>query len=516
MKRRTFLTGSATAAAGLSAQSAFSQSSDGARQPLAISELENAAAELRARFSQDFDQQYVDNAILPFFLVSVYQGERAMLPMIDETLSKENALPTYLWGLISKSWRPAPEKGVTVFLQGLDKRGPDNRRKRIYMSAVTPDLYQDAYSPKVTAFFEGLFSKNNAGKPLMRLYLDTFWDMYWDLHLGVKGNALPLQVRRIGMSFNTVLAYLDPTQRVVYENYMSVRDDLDFLKTWIEERLADIETGKTPDAEKTFAWYWLKNGEGDENFAHKDVVFECFHNFVAFSQWGNSLYNVMLRLGAETGDTDTRDAFRKTMEGSFDQASEATSFTPLERYVMELFRVISPNGGSISSLQETTPPAFERSGYIISPHTSTSHDPVHWKEPAAFDPARYETVPTSAQADENHVKRIGMARCPFENASFPVKDGRKVSLDNSAFGTVFGVADGKALPVCDHAGFAPFGFGYRRCPGEQLTINAFEDFLKTVWKYKINFEKLDIADAEVLPIGPGTVIRDDLGFTRPG
>ncbi|TPM93783.1 hypothetical protein [Mesorhizobium sp. B2-1-3A] len=512
MKRRTFLTGSAAAVAGLSVDPVFSHAATAERQPLSVTDLENSAAQLRSRFSRDFDPAYIENAILPFFLVSVYQGERAMLPMIDEALSKENALPTYLWGLISESWRPAPEKGVTVFLQGLDKRGPDNRRKRIYMSAVTADLYQEMYSAKVTAFFEGLLSKGNAGKPLMRLYLDTFWDMYWDLHLGVSGDAIPPKVRQIGMSFNTVLAYLDPTQRIVYENYMVVRDNLDFLKSWIGERLADLETGKTPHPHKTFAWYWLKNGEGDDNFAHKDVVFECFHNFVAFSQWGNSLYNMMLKLGTATGDPDTRASFAKTMKGSFDSAGES-SFSPLERFVMELFRIISPNSGSISSLQETSPPAFERSGYIISPHTSTSLDPVHWKNPEEFDPSRYERVPTSAQVDEKHVERIGMARCPFEKTSFDVKDGRKASLHNSAFGTVFGVADGKPLPVCDHAGFAPFGFGYRRCPGEQLTINAFEDFLRTVWKNKIDFVKLNLAQAEVLPIGPMTVIRDDLGFT---
>jgi hypothetical protein len=36
-----------------------------------------------------------------------------------------------------------------------------------------------------------------------------------------------------------------------------------------------------------------------------------------------------------------------------------------------------------------------------------------------------------------------------------VKEGRKASLDNSAFGTVYGVADGKPMPVCDYAGFVP-------------------------------------------------------------
>jgi len=181
---------------------------------------------------------------------------------------------------------------------------------------------------------------------------------------------------------------------------------------------------------------------------------------------------------------------------------------------MELFRTISPNNGSISTLQETSPPPFERSGYIISPHTTTSFDPVHWKNPNEFDPTRYETAPTSAQIDETWVQRIGMARCPFEKVSFDVRDGRKVAMQNSGFGTVFGVIDGKPLPVCDYAGFAPFGFGYRRCPGEQLTINVFEDFLKTVWKNKVEFAKLTVAKPEVLPIGPLTVINDDIGFKR--
>jgi hypothetical protein len=29
--------------------------------------------------------------------------------------------------------------------------------------------------------------------------------------------------------------------------------------------------------------------------------------------------------------------------------------------------------------------------------------------------------------------------------------------------------DGKPLTVCDYAGYARFGFGYRRCPGEWLS-----------------------------------------------
>ena len=152
---------------------------------------------------------------------------------------------------------------------------------------------------------------------------------------------------------------------------------------------------------------------------------------------------------------------------------------------------------------------------ISSPRMkSTSFDPVQWKNPDEFDPDRYNSAPTSHDIDPSRCTDIGFAKCPFDRTSFEVKDGRKAAINNSGFGTVYGVVDGKPLPVCDHAGFAPFGFGYRRCPGEQLTIQVFEDFLRKVWKSKIEFHKLDIANPEPLPIGPTTVIGDNVGFVR--
>jgi hypothetical protein len=135
--------------------------------------------------------------------------------------------------------------------------------------------------------------------------------------------------------------------------------------------------------------------------------------------------------------------------------------------------------------------------------------------PEQFDPERYRSVPTSAENDEEKCKQIGLARCPFDITNLEVKDGRKVGVTNSGFGTVFGVVDGQPKPVCDYAGFAPFGFSYRRCPGEQLTIRVFEDFLRKVWQDKIVFRKLALASPERVPVGPNAVISDNIGFSKP-
>src|SRR5262245_48088591 len=118
MKRRTFLTGGAAAAAGLITQPAASHYYDNEwvksppAQPLAPSDLEAAVARLRKQFLAEFDAAYVENVIVPHFLVSIYEGERLFLPMIDVEFTKENALPFDLWGLLSETWKPAPEFGV--------------------------------------------------------------------------------------------------------------------------------------------------------------------------------------------------------------------------------------------------------------------------------------------------------------------------------------------------------------------------------------------------------------------
>jgi TAT (twin-arginine translocation) pathway signal sequence len=120
MDRRSFLVGSGVAAAGIAAGPVSAQYVDDAwlkgpaKRPLAPGDIESAVQRLRKQFLAEFDPAYVENVIVPHFLVSVYDGERPYLPMIGVELTKENALPFDLWGLLSETWKPAPEKGVTL------------------------------------------------------------------------------------------------------------------------------------------------------------------------------------------------------------------------------------------------------------------------------------------------------------------------------------------------------------------------------------------------------------------
>src|SRR5437763_13231962 len=86
-----------------------------------------------------FEAEYVAGVVEPFLLSGIYLGETPSLPMIDLALSKEKAIPIQLWGMLYEGWTPEPEEeGRTVFMQGYENRGPNNERKKIYMSATTP------------------------------------------------------------------------------------------------------------------------------------------------------------------------------------------------------------------------------------------------------------------------------------------------------------------------------------------------------------------------------------------
>ncbi len=66
--------------------------------------------------------------------------------------------------------------------------------------------------------------------------------------------------------------------------------------------------------------------------------------------------------------------------------------------------------------------------------------------------------------------------------------------------------------MCDAAGYAPFGFGYRRCGGEHFTVEFIKELLRKTWRNPLSFVALDLETPDKLAVGPGTVIDDNIAF----
>jgi hypothetical protein len=86
VERRDILAAAVSAFYGLFATAAMAGDSPPA-------DIRSALARFRASIPANFDREYVEHVLIPFFLTSLYIGERPLLPMIDRNLSKENASP---------------------------------------------------------------------------------------------------------------------------------------------------------------------------------------------------------------------------------------------------------------------------------------------------------------------------------------------------------------------------------------------------------------------------------------
>ena len=102
VERRALLVGAVAVTAG-----AFSIPAAAAPQS---PDLSAALAKFRASIPSHFDRDYVENVVVPFYLTSIYEGERPILPMIDLPLTKQDALP-YDLGERGETTRARPRGG---------------------------------------------------------------------------------------------------------------------------------------------------------------------------------------------------------------------------------------------------------------------------------------------------------------------------------------------------------------------------------------------------------------------
>ena len=482
------------------------------------------------RFSED--REYFEHVILESLNLLRSYKPTITIPTIDMHFEKKDALPLFMQGLLWENWKRSDTDGTTVFLENYSDRGANNLKKKAYFSGLTSELYDEFYEEKVATFFDSMLASCNQNKPLIEIYNNGYLDLYWNLHLQACPDDIPAEAKQVALDFINCWAIFVPLNPddlekslSFKESYMSVRNNREALNSWIESRVQMIQAN--PEEYKdTFVYYWLQNdGDTGEGFETKDITFECFHNYLALSQWGNTIYGIMDLLredNAEGNAPAVQAKFKEVMEA--DQTPDESGFTPLDYFVSELFRVIMPNGGSVSRFYGTAIPGMDNNAEFaeevdelsIQLHAFAANSSLFWEDASAtgapFNPDRYQNVPKSDALDEEAFKQsAGLAKCPFDHSAITTKDGR--TIENNMFGTTYSkTTDGKSCPVIETAGYSPFGFGYRRCPGELLTVNVFKTFLKHVWDNNITFYNLNLSNPESTPIAPGRFIDDNIGM----
>lgn len=510
-----------------------------ATEDLALVSNERTAAQLerilRKRLPKTFtkDEDYFNNVILKSYQVLRYANTELTLPMISTDFEKKDALPEFSWGLLWDSWARTEEDSTSVFLENLSDRGTNNAKKKTYFSALTPDLYQEHYRAKIENFCQKLFSQNNAGIPLLGVYESQYLDLFWDLHLQTQPDEIPDFAKQIGLEFVNCLAIFIPlnlndleSSKSFKKSYEYVREYRPKLKQWVSEQVEAIR-GCPENYNDTFVKYWFEN-DPENNFESGDITFECFHNFIALSQWGNTLYKIMDLLREDNTDTTAlavQSKFKEVMSG--DLSVNDDGYTELDYLTLELFRITMPNGASVSRYYGMSPIGGSLGDKVdeiaLHTHYHPANSPTHWEDAVAipnstlnnapFNPDRYKNITLANEVDEEALKKAGsLAKCPFDHSKLETADGR--SIENNAFGTTFAkTKEGKACPMVETAGYSPFGFGYRRCPGELLTLDVFKTVLTKIHEYNVTFYQHSSAeDAEKIAIAPGTILADNIAM----
>ena len=127
--------------------------------------------------------------------------------------------------------------------------------------------------------------------------------------------------------------------------------------------------------------------------------------------------------------------------------------------------------------------------------------------PEQFDPERYKHVPRATRSKTPmQPDRICQSLSDF--TIFNVADVCKAGLSDIGFGTVLGLPTASRCPSAITPGSLRSPSITRSCPGEQLAIHVFEDFLR------VEFVNLQLLNSGQVTIGRNAVISDEIGFIR--
>lgn len=392
-------------------------------------------------------------------LVDGYQDAYAKFSSIPDSL-------IFYSGNLPEEVSPTQENW-TIFLRnfqdrGYAKRQPDepewrsaNYSKRQYMSAISLDKMQ-FYQPKIdnfilTAYTEVVVNR----KPLMSSFQSNLVLFFLSIHIGI--DDYPDYIIEYFLNFIKLLGIADPDnverQQLLIYGYNLAPKIYAYFRQRVTQIIATNDTS-------CISYWWEVAG-----LSREALVFEAIHNIVAFSQFSNTIYSVIyVTIRPENPLSPELPPYPDFLK----LYREATDSDQRLNVIREAFRLLVPNSASFSAVNP-------------DPETNTSktrarhlHQAIMINNmPGIFPLGNYFTYQPDLYVPDFQTNLDGRNDLVVTTdflSQLPTSE-----LDQE---TVVDISR-PIMPIFPKPIYAPFGLGYRRCPGEIFTYVVTEQIFQT-------------------------------------
>jgi hypothetical protein len=381
------------------------------------------------RYFDSFEENKTHKHITPNFDDSVYLKKYDENQFNPNLFGKKDSLPYIINMFTTPRTLLGNWIGDSIFRMDLKDRGPNNQYKEFYMHALMTDDLEN-YRMVFNTYFEEYFKKD-----LEVPYFDYIQEANINLTYLVHFKEMPTEqdLKDCNLFIDAVRTY------ALNEN--SLDEQLYNLQYFYKRTQSIIENSKD---KQCMVGKWLKMGK----LSKENIFMEFIHNILGMAiNWTNLMYGYILKYG----------------EGKISEIPDNPDY--LKPYLYETIRYLNPVTFTASNIKNPESFNLKKGSNCMVLHDLKL--PTRMTE--FFG---QQTDKFMVERLENHHKDTSSlkGKCPF-SGFFESPKGAKVPC---------------GMDLYEKEGYIGFGEGYRRCPGEHLTLVFLEELAKHF--KKIEFE----------------------------
>ncbi len=379
------------------------------------------------------EKDKIHEYITPIFDKSLYLNKYLDNQFDPDLFSKEDSLPYIINMFTTPRTIFGNWLGDSIFRADFNKRGPNNQYKEHYMQALQKEDLE-LYRVLFKNYFDEYFSGNIEVK-----YFDYVQETNINLTYLIHFREMPTreEIEDNLLFINTVKTHN------LGKN--SIDDQLFNLQQFYRKTLRLIDNSQGKDC---IVGKWLKYG----NLNKQQIFMEFIHNILGMAiNWTNLMYSYILEYG----------------KGNITSIPENEAY--LKPYLYETIRYLSPVRFTSSKIKKPEMFGEEKNMKCMALHDLKFPTRMTKFFGPDTDKFKVERL-TDYKKDTVELK----GKCPF-SGFFESPKGAKVFCGMELF---------------EKEGYIGFGEGYRRCPGEHLSLIFLEEManhFKSI-DYEINLK----------------------------